>query len=100
MLLKILIDIILILTLIFQLLPANKAGRSLLFDLTDDECADATCCKAKIPQIEEDYKDIHAYYSMVDIPCKSLNVSLFHFSENLPVTHPPAIPTPPPDQVV
>ena len=81
----------------FQLLPANKAGRSYLFDLADDECTDAPACKAKLPQTEEDYKDIHAYHSWVSIPCKNVTVSSFHFTENLPVTHPQAIPTPPPD---
>ena len=97
---KRLIDIILIFTLIFQLLPANRAGRSLLFDLSDDDCSDAPACKAKLSQIEEEYKDIHSYYSLVNVPVKNVTVSSFHFSENLPVTHPQAIPTPPPDFLV
>lgn len=95
--LKRVIDIILIFTLIFQLLPANKAGRSLLFDLSDDDCSDAPACKAKLTQTEEDYKDIHPYHSWVNLPCKNVAVSLFHFAENLPVIHARAIPTPPPD---
>lgn len=94
-----LIDIILILTLIFQLLPANKAGRSFLFDLSDDDYSDSCTCKAQFPQLEEESKWVDAHYNLVNVPCKDVQVSLFHFSENLPVPHAEAITTPPPDAV-
>ena len=80
----------------FQLLPSGKAGRSILFDLSDDD-ADAAACKVQLLQMEEEYKDVHHYHSWVSLPCGNPPVSLFHFSENLPEPHPLAIPTPPPD---
>ncbi len=95
--LKRLIDIILILTLIFQLLPANKVGRSLLFDLSDDDYSDSCTCKTQFPQIEEEFKYVDAHYTLVSVPCKDIAVALYHFSETLPVLHAEAIPTPPPN---
>ena len=81
----------------FQLLPANKAGRSLFFDLSDDDYADTCACKTQVRQIEEDYKYVDAHHSWIHVPCKDILPSLFHFSENIPVPHAQTILTPPPD---
>ena len=81
----------------FQLLPANKAGRSLLFDLSDDDYTDTCACKTQLRQVEEDYKYVDASHGWIQVPCKDIIVFLHHFPENIPVVHAEAIPTPPPD---
>ena len=91
------IDIVLIFTLAFQLLPANKAGRSLLFDLSDDDYADTCTSKTPLRQIEEDYKWVDANHSWIQVPCRDVAISLYHFSEMIPVPHAETIHTPPPD---
>ena len=97
MIVKRIIDIILIFTLALQLLPANTAGRLLLFDLSDDDYADSCTCKAQLRVIEEDSKYVHTYHSLVNVPCQDITISLFHFSVTLPAPRALAIPTPPPD---
>ena len=82
----------------FQLLPANKAGRSFLFDLSDDDYADS-CCKTQVRQIEEDCKWVDANHSWINVPCKDVAVSPCHFSESIPVPRAETIHTPPPDLV-
>ena len=91
------IDIVLIFTLLFQLLPANKAGRSLLFDLSDDDYADTCACKTPLRQVEEDYKYVDAHNGWIHPPCKDITILLYHFTEDIPVSHTEAILTPPPD---
>ncbi|MBE7171431.1 MAG: hypothetical protein INR73_12620 [Williamsia sp.] len=81
----------------FQLLPANKAGRSLLFDLSDDDYADTCACKTQLRQVEEDYKYLDVTHSWVHVPCRAVTVALHHFTEDIPVPHTESIPTPPPD---
>jgi hypothetical protein len=96
-----LIHILLTFTLILQLFPTNQSGRFFLFDLPDDECSDMACAKGQLRQlVEEEHKDIHIEHNWITIPFININKRLFHFSESLPIPHPGAIPTPPPNELL
>jgi hypothetical protein len=74
-------------------------GKFFMFDLPEDECAQAPANQLR-QLMEEEYKDIHIEYHNVTLPSVNLNNINFHFTELLPVSHPGAIHTPPPNSLV
>lgn len=91
---------ILIVTLTIQLFPTNSAGRFLMLDLPDDEYSDMVGSKAMRQLAEEEHKEIHIQHEWITIPFVNINNSTFHFSESLPIPHPGAVHTPPPNIIL
>jgi len=98
MLFKRIIHSILIFTLVIQLFPTNPGGKFYMLDLPDDECTQLP--GNQLRQItEEEYKEMHIDHQYVTLPSVDINNFIFHFSELLPVSHPGAIHTPPPNAI-
>ena len=79
-----------------QLLPVSRLSRY-VFDMEDESATDITASKAMKQLAEEEYKEIHIEYTGLTISSIAISKAVFHFDETLPVLHPGAIPTPPPD---
>jgi hypothetical protein len=99
MLFKRFIHTILIFTLVLQLFPTNMGGKFFMFDIPEDECTQLPSNQLR-QLIEEEYKDIHIENHSVTLPSVSISNIIFHFTELLPVSHPGAIHTPPPNFIV
>ena len=97
MFLKKIIHGILIFTLVIQLFPTNTAGRFLMLDLPEDGYADIPGSKTLRQIAEEEHKEIHIEHNWLTIPFTNISKRNFHFSETLPIPHPGAIHTPPPN---
>ena len=98
MLTKRIIHILLIVTLVIQLFPTNQAGRFFCFDLPDEEYTDLGGAKGnQLRQLTEEEKDLHIDHTWEPLCFVNAKNNLFHFSERLPIPHPGAIPTPPPN---
>ena len=88
----------LILTLVIQLFPTNQAGRFFCMDLPEDEYTDIPGGKGKqLRQLTEEEKDLHIGHNWRPLSFLTIMDATFHFSERLPIPHPGAIPTPPPN---
>ena len=90
------IHALLMITLVIQLFPTNQAGRFFCIDLPEDEYTDIPGGK-QLRQLIEEEKDVHIDHNWKPLCFLSIKNATFHFSERLPIPHPGAIPTPPPN---